>query len=87
MKYQIQTATNHEQLTQQVNAQLSDKTANWKPLGGVQIQAIPMQMQTLQGVQMGITVVFAQSLIDYEDKVFGRLTGQNIGFVPDPAKF
>lgn len=68
MKYQILTATNAETLAEMVNNQFQYKESNWKPLGGIQIQAIPMQMQTLQGPQMGITVVFAQSLVDYEDK-------------------
>lgn len=84
MKYQIKTATNHEDLARQVNEALAE---GWKPNGALAIHAVPMPVQTLQGQQIGITVIFAQSLIDYEDgkNRLDRLPGQWLaGPLPPP---
>jgi len=67
MKYQIITGQNHEDVAAKVNAQLAE---GWKPLDGIQFHAYPTQVQTVMGAQMGLAIVFAQSLVHYEDKTF-----------------
>lgn len=73
MKYKILTNPNPEKLAEEVNEHFGDKTATWKPLGGVSVNAFPTQVQTLQGLQFGVMAIYSQSLIDYEDKITGLL--------------